>query len=895
MRAHRNSLFVQVVLLVLAGLTGWINVAASQETPRPKTASPQVLVLMARNLSDPWVVAQVEGIQRVLDQKRPATTSAIEYLDWQTASAPGQEEKLAAYFGSKYRGADIRVVIAAEQAAIDFLIRQRDALFPKAQAVFCGVPRFDETRRPAWATGQLENRDPGGTFRLARQLQPGLKRFVILDDRAGSQEVVVRMITREVPDAEQHVKLEFRVAETIQEVYTEVEHLPPDAAVLLTKSRLAWHLMDELRLRCPVPIYGTRSPTQLAGILGGSLLDGELTGRSAGRLALRLLAGEKAVDIPFETDIPHRLVVDYTQLKRFGIPLSAVPPGCEVLNRVLTPWERHRKVLIASGAVIIVLGVLVVALFGLLRQKRAAAARLDRSLSVLSATFDSISDGVLVVDKEGRVTGHNERFLSLWGIPRQLAERRNDEELLKFVLDQLEDPEGFRTRVQELYSHPDESGSETIEFKDGRVFERDSRPQVQGGAIVGRVWSFRDITARRRVEEERERLTSQLAQAQKMDALGTLAGGIAHDFNNMLTGILGCAALARDRLPPTHPAAEDIHQVITSGERASELVRQILTFSRKRAPERKVVSIEPIVRDTMRLLRATAPAAIELAAELLPNVPPVFADAAQVHQALLNLCTNGVHAMGRGPGELRVVLECRAPDAEVRDANLDLPGGPLVCLSVRDTGHGMDPATLERVFEPFYTTKESGEGTGLGLAVVHGIVASHEGVITAHSEVGKGTVFTIYFPPATGRTTETPEEEEPLAGCGENILVVDDEAIVAEVAAAMLRRLGYRATTCTGGEQALELLRAEPDACSLVLTDLNMPKVGGLDLIRRLREQNSPIPCLIMTGYVSSGAIETEARALGVPPIIQKPFSERALGLAVASALGNARPAEVLD
>ncbi|MEQ1862953.1 MAG: ATP-binding protein, partial [Chthoniobacteraceae bacterium] len=702
-----------LLALAIIGATGGLR---AQQTP---ATAAQVLVLVSRNVSDPWAAAEVSGMRQALAEAKPPIVPIVEYLDWQTSSGPDYEEKLATYYATKFAKRGVRVVIAAENAAVEFLLRRRDTLFPGAQAVMCGIPRFDERKRQPWSTGVLETSDPDGTFALALRLQPDLQRFIIIDDSSGAGATAKRMIEAAHPDASQRVQLELRRADTVQETYVAVEDLPPHSAVLLTKSRLVWKVAEGLRDHCTAPIYGTRSPTQLPGILGGSLLDGERQGRVAAQLALRLLAGENPADIPFEVGVPHRLVVDYGQLQRFGIPLTALPPGCEVLNRPLTYWEGHRAMLVASGGVIFALGSLVVGLLWQLRQKRAATLKLDHSHSLLSATFDSIADGVLVVDSDGKVANCNDRFLALWGIPPEISAEKDVSALLDFVASRVADPETFLKRVRQLYANPEIATTDLIEFKDGRVLERDSRPQMQGGEIVGRVSSFRDVTGRLRAEQERERLSAQLAQAQKMEALGTLAGGIAHDFNNMLTGILGCSMLARERLPATHPAVEELDHVITSGERASELVRQILAFSRKRPPEMKVVPIEPIVRETLKLLRATAPAGIELAAEIHPGVPPVFADSTQLHQVLLNLCTNGIQAMGRGPGELRVLLSSADAPRELRGAHPGLPAGPLVSLAISDTGHGMDAATLARAFEPFYSTKATGEGTGLGLAVVH--------------------------------------------------------------------------------------------------------------------------------------------------------------------------------
>jgi signal transduction histidine kinase/ActR/RegA family two-component response regulator/ABC-type uncharacterized transport system substrate-binding protein len=883
----------RIVRFLVVIATGCQLHAQKPMAARPKDPNTPVLVLVSRNVSDPWAAAEVDGMRRALAAATPPITPIVEYLDWQTGSGADYEEKLASYYAGKFAKRDIRVIIAAENAAVDFLLKRRDALFPKAQAVFCGITRFDEKKRQPWCTGVLETSDPDGTFALARRLQPDLDRFIILDDSSGAGATAKRMIETAHPDASQQVQFELRKADTVQDTYTAVEDLPPHSAVLITKSRLVFKVMEDLRDHCPVPIYGTRSPTQLPGILGGSLLDGERQGQIAAQFALRLLAGERPADIPFESKVPHRLVVDYGQMQRFGIPLSALPPGCEVLNRPLTLWEKHRRVLLASGAIILVLGGLVIGLFWQLRQKRAAVLKLDRSLSLLSATFDSISDGVLVVDNARKISGCNKRFLTLWRIQPEFAAGKDDAQLLQSVLGQLKDPEAFRKGVQELYDHPEAVNSELIEFADGRVFERDSRPQVQGGEIVGRVWSFRDVTSRRRAEEERERLSAQLAQGQKMEALGTLAGGVAHDFNNILTGILGCSDLALNHLPESHPAVAALRQVVVSAERASDLVRQILTFSRKRTPEKKVIALEPIVSETLQLLRATAPAAIELAAELPPGVPPVFADPAQMHQALLNLCTNAIQAMGRGPGNLRVGLAVKNPPEVFRKDHPQWLPGPLVCLTVTDTGHGMTPAELARVFEPFFTTKEPGVGTGLGLAVVHGIAEIHDGAVTVRSEVDQGTTFEIFLPPAQEPIAASPELKPAPSGHGERILVVDDEQLVANIVAGMLRRLGYEVTTCAGAEQALERLAAEPDGWALLLSDLNMPRMTGLDLIRHLRANGNAVPCLLASGFVDSARTEAEASALGIGAILDKPFTKDSLGRAVAAELAAHQPAAV--
>jgi signal transduction histidine kinase/ActR/RegA family two-component response regulator len=859
--------------------------AQSQVPPKMVAIRSNILVLVTRNPSDPWAVSEVEGMLRFFQEQAPPISPIIEYMDWQNNGGEEQEKRLADYYASKYAGRKIRVVIAQGSQALPFLLKFHDRLFPEAQGVFCGLRR-SEKDQPPWLTGVLEVNDAPGSFRLARTLQPDLRRLVVLEDTTNSgraqQQSIQEACAAEAPD----VSVELLKTENVQQLFATVESLPQGTAVLMTRARLARQFMVELRDRCPVPIYGLRSPLHLPGILGGSLLNGEDHGAAAAHIALRLYRGERADAIPVTANPPHRLMVNYAQMVRFGFPLRALPAGTEVLGKPPGFFETHGHVLILGGSIVILLLAAVFALALILRQKRTAAKALSRSLSTLNATFDSISDGVLVVDLEGRVASLNERFLDLWSIPRDLQDNVRDETLLRHVIRQLKDPAAFIARVKNLYAHPEECSSDLVEFSDGRVFERDSRPQRDGNKIVGRVWSFRDISRRVAAEREKHHLIEQLAQSQKMEAVGTLAGGIAHDFNNILTGVIGYAELARARLPASHPSAEDLGHVLTAGERARDLVRRILTFSRKHKPEKRAVSLRPVIGEILQLLRATIPASIEIHSDYSVTADCVLADPAQIHQALLNLATNAVHAMAGGPGTLNVSLETIAGSQEFARENARLLDGEWVRVSVSDTGHGIDPATLRRIFEPFYTTKQPGEGTGLGLSVVHGIVTAHGGVVTVESAPGHGSTFRLHFP-LVEKPADLPEPCSATAprGNGEHVLVVEDEAAVAEIARSFLTALGYKPTVCHSPEQALEELRAHACEYDAVITDLSMPRMTGLDLIRRVHDQEPGMPCVLCTGFVVSASTEKEAMEIGVMDVVTKPYSRQDLGFALDRAL----------
>ncbi len=409
--------------------------------------------------------------------------------------------------------------------------------------------------------------------------------------------------------------------------------------------------------------------------------------------------------------------------------------------------------------------------------------------------------------------------------------------------------------------------------------------QTFAGSLADLVALVFEAAERRRAEAETRSLQEQLYQSQKLEAVGTLAGGIAHDFNNILFAILGHAELGERRLPEDHPIRHHLQQILSAGHRARDLVRQILTFSRQRPQERNPVALGGILIEAGQLLRASLPASVELRTICASNEVHFEGDASQVHQVVVNLATNAAHAMaGRGG-----IVEMREDIVQLDDVSArtlpPLAPGPHVRLTVRDSGHGMDEATVARIFEPFFTTKLPGEGTGLGLAVVHGIVTAHGGAIKVQSALGLGTTFELWFPASGDRVAAaTIGERELPRGHGEQILYVDDQPLNAELACEMLQVLGYRAEAESFPEVALARFRAAPETFDLVVVDFRMPRMNGLDLMREIVAARKGMPVLLSTG--SGIALDyTAALELGFCGLLAKPFKLQTLAEEVANSL----------
>ncbi|CAG36653.1 ABC transporter substrate binding protein [Desulfotalea psychrophila] len=977
--------------------------------------SRQVLIVQSGYEGYPWTDSQNKGIQDVFSAAPQPTDFFFEYIDTKRNHGKAYLKNLQKFWEIKYRNQQIDLIITCDNQAYEFIIKNRISLFQNIPLVFAGMNKFKPAmlRGKRLVTGVTEENDLEATIDIALRLHPKTKKLVFIIP--GAQPYRLQWFKDLPVRYREEVEQIIITARELDEIDRELDSLGPNLVAILLNSvvvRDGIYMSFEkfvihLATNRPFPLYTLWDNTLGQGIVGGKLIRGELQGRKAAELALKILRGIPVAELPILEKIPNQYMFDWHQLQRFNIDISDLPAEAVVVNRPISFYAQNKRLVQVTLSGIFLLLLLVISLATAVINLKKAQKKVFLSDDILEQMPEAIvltgMDGNIEkwlgraeeifgysesdclgralafnqsselniteqieagIEKSSRFLGEiaclrkdgtsvpievtSTRAFSRSGIAvgtisilQDISERREAKESLRasedrfrkmiakspmptmltnqnydiaFVNDKftelfgyrLEDietgrkwwksaypdanyrrraEEGWRVAIKKMLAGDADMARQEwdLTVKDGSVRRCEFyMVPIEDLSLV----IVNDISQRVREASEKNKLELRLRQAQKMEAIGALAGGIAHDFNNILAVILGYAELAKDEIPANSIIGEDLDQVIEGGNRAKELVKQILAFSRQEKVKRLPLQVQVLLKETMRMLRPSLPSTIEIQTEIDPLCGFVLADPTQVHQIIMNLCTNANHAMEKSGGRLDIELKRISVDEGNRHKYSSLVPGDYVVLVVADTGEGIAPHNIGKIFEPYFTTKEIGKGTGMGLATIHGIIREYGGIIDVASDPEHGSVFSVFFPVITTEkvVADTVAQDSPQDRG--RILLVDDEKLLLTVIQKVLARLDYRVTTKSSSLEALTIFKESPDAFDAIITDQTMPDMVGSDLAQEILKIRADIPIILCTGY-SDQFDADRVHSLGIREFALKPLTKGTLAHLLSRVLGD--------
>jgi len=876
--ASRVKACLVVLLSIMAVLCA---VVPGRTTAASTIPSKSVLILNSYQQGYSWTDGEVAGIRSAFDATADIQLF-VEYLDWRRFPSQQNHDEIQRLLQSRYGVSKPSILVVTDNPALDFALSLRNSLFAGVPIVFCGVNNYKPSLLGGAKdiTGVTEEVDPAGTLGLALRLHGHATSVYVITDFTETGLAVRQSIQAVVPQFSDRAVFTFSPEATIAEIMDAVARLPAGTIILaapFTRDKDGVFIdtpqfTEELAKHTSLPIYGLHEQGLGHGLVGGVLTSPNLEGAKAGDLVERVLAGESAGSIPVVTRQSTQTAFDWRMLDVYGIPIASLPVGASIINRPITILDTNRPLVLFTVMImaLLVMGIIFLAVNDL-RRERAEAKALR-----LATALEQAADAIAITDPEGIVTYVNPAFEHVTGFPATETRGHNIGDLLgKEVAAQL------KRRAEE---HPTACDSWKKKItgtrKDGSPMELDltiSPVLNPAGMVANYTCVGRDVTQETALEE-------QLRQSQKLEGIGLLAGGVAHDFNNILTGILGYANMLEPDADPGSTMQQGLQVIQQAAERAAELTRQLLSFARRGGHQHVTVDVNSTVLEVVSLLTRTVNKNIAVTEHFDTDEATVLGDPGQLQQVVLNLAINARDAMPQG-GSLTFRTWRQVLDAEQLLAHPGAEPGTFVSLSVADTGIGIARKNLRRIFEPFFTTKEAGQGTGMGLAMVYGIVKAHGGFIDVESSPGKGTTFTVCIPATDMPPATVYAAELPGKGHG-RILVVDDEEVVRQLTREMLHREGYDVVTVAGAKEAVAWYRAHPNEVDLVIIDMVMPGADGQECFKALKTIDPAVRAILSTGYGLDGHAQ-DALDAGMVGYVQKPYHVEDLLSAVADALAD--------
>ncbi len=843
-------------------------------------SSKHVLILNSYHHGFKWTDEESDSVITELNNSSVHVKYYTEYMGTKWTYNKDYLGQLPDLYRQKYKDISLDLIVATDDDAFTFLLNHRDETFGKIPVVFCGVNWFDRRRLRDHSgyTGVNEDADISLNIDLMLRLHPEVKNIYTVVDLTTTGRIVHRKIQDIIPVYKDKIAIHFLDDLDLSQLCDIVSHLSDDSLVFLTifqKDHTGEfikynEIAEQLSQHSRVPVYGLWDFYLGFGIVGGMLTSGAAQGRSAGLLGARILAGESPDTIPIVMTSPNRYRFDYLELKRFGIKLASLPSGSEIINEPSSSYTFSKEEVWAVTIVgfLTTLGIILLAIN--INRRTMAELALRESDTKYQTLVDNISLGVYRIspEQDGKFLQVNPAMVRIFGYD-------SVEDLSRIsVLDLYHDPLDRKRFLEELAAKGLVNDREhSMKKKDGTsiwVLSNATAVYDENGELKWIDGVNEDITEKRQLEE-------QLRQAQKMEAIGTLAGGVAHDFNNILTAIIGYGGLLKIKAGDNQEVMHYLTPILSSADKAVQLTQSLLAFSRRQIIDLKPVDINEIVEGLSELLHRVIGEDVELDIEDCGGRLMALADKGQVEQVIMNLVTNARDAMPDG-GTICVETDRILLTKELLAKHEFMRPGNYAVISVSDTGSGIDEETRKRIFEPFFSTKVVGKGTGLGLSIVYGIIKQHNGDISVYSEAGKGTTFKIYLPLVDDDYQEEEEiaREMPVEGGNEVILIGEDSEEVRNLAGDILKMAGYTVIQAVDGDEVLDKFNHSSEKVDLLLLDVVMPRKNGKEVFDAVRMIRPDIKVLFMSGYTAN-IIHKKGVLNGGLNFIAKPLSPDSL------------------
>ena len=833
-----------------------------------------------------WSDSILNGVRSVLDESQYKIDLQIEYMDAKRFKYDDLTGMLLRLYKEKFAQEQFDVVLASDDDAFSFASQYRDTLFPGVPLIFCGVNDPDKKDlEQGNLTGVVEQFDLIQTLDVALKLHPEMRHMVVVGDESTAGRAIKQQVEAVVPFYKDRLQVEYWTNLSLRAVLDKVELLSSDTFLFFIpyyqtidgRFYTAEEVMQTIYNRSSVPIYTAWEFLLGHGAVGGRLLSGFLHGQTVATLALEVLGGKSAADIPVYREPTGEYLFDYKVMKKLGVNEKMLPKGSRVVNAPKAFYELPKELFWTIMISFAVLFVVMVFLVFTMLERRKVERKIKDQLAFQEALMDTLPQLVSWKNVRGRYLGANRAFAEFFGF------KNGDEVVNKASNEVLRDPEYVQWSISADMAVVDERDAFRKEKR--KLIDASGEPawievnkvpiSDQFRQIVGVLTTAENITKERNLEK-------QLLQSQKMEAIGTLAGGIAHDFNNILTSIVNSTELAVGDVDADSLTSKDLKRVLKAARRGGRVVKQILAFSRPSTEGFRPTDVGGVVAEVLGLMESSMPGNIEVRSSIAPSLSWVHADPTQIHQVAMNLCTNAFQALRETGG----IIEVRVEHARLEEDDarmLGLVAGEYVRMIVEDNGPGIPADIVDKIFDPFFSTKDKTEGTGLGLAVVHGIVHSHKGGLQVYPMTDGGTVFAIYLPKGDDVGVDTVPRKNDSCFVGVRVLFIEDDEDQLQSTPRLLEIMGCEVTAMANPEDAARLVEEGAHGFDLLITDYDMPGMNGTQLAARVAAVEPDLPVILVSGREDATAAASHLP--NIRRVVIKPYDKTDLSDAINSVL----------